>query len=52
MSTLLQVTLIFHHTPKINISDNNIEYSTLRIVFITRSNMKAFSEEYKKIEAI
>jgi hypothetical protein len=39
-STVLQITLTFQHTSKVNSSDNNIEYSTSRIVYITRSNIE------------
>ena len=40
-STLLTITLPFQHPTKVNISDNNIEYSTSRIVNITRSYMNS-----------
>jgi hypothetical protein len=40
-STLLQVTLIFQHTTKVNSSDNNVEYTTSKIVYITSSNMNS-----------
>jgi hypothetical protein len=36
---LLQVSLTFQGLAKVNISDNNVECSTPRIVYITISNM-------------
>jgi hypothetical protein len=38
---LLLVSLTFQHTSKVNSGDNNIEYSTSRIVYVTRSNMNS-----------
>jgi hypothetical protein len=40
--TLLQVTLTNQHPSKVNSCDNNVEYSTSRIFYITISNMKLF----------
>ena len=40
-STLLQVTLPFPRSSKVNSCDNTVEYSTSKIVYITRSNMNS-----------
>jgi hypothetical protein len=40
-STLLQVTLPFPRSSKVNSCDNNIEYSTSKIVKITSSNINS-----------
>jgi len=40
-STLLLVTLTIQKSSKVNSCDNNVEYSTSRIVYITCSNMNS-----------
>jgi hypothetical protein len=40
-SRLLHVSLTIQRSLKVNISDDNVEYSTSRIVYITRSNMSS-----------
>ena len=44
---LLRVSLTIQHPSKVNSCDNNVEYSTSRIVYITRRNMKLFLENIK-----
>ena len=40
-STVLLVSLTIQRSSKVNIIDNNVESSTSRIVYITRSNMNS-----------
>ena len=41
------VTLTIQRASKVNISDNNIEYSTSKIGYINKNNMKLFQENTK-----
>ena len=45
--TVLLVSLTIQRSSKVNISDKTIEYSTSKIVYITRSTMKLLQKNTK-----